>query len=102
MSSIEIVRVDFSHPSHTDALVPLINEYACDPMGGGEALSQYSRENLVCDLEKRQNALLLMAFDGDKAVALTICFEGFSTFRCKPLLNIHDVMVSKHYRHRSG
>ena len=25
-------------------------------------------------------------------------FEGFSTFNCKPLLNIHDVAVLKEYR----
>lgn len=26
-------------------------------------------------------------------VGLAICFEGFSTFECRPLLNIHDLVV---------
>jgi len=31
---------------------------------------------------------------------LVNCFEGFSTFACKPLINIHDVAVADAYRRR--
>jgi ribosomal protein S18 acetylase RimI-like enzyme len=31
-------------------------------------------------------------------VGLINCFEGFSTFKCKPLVNIHDVVVIDGYR----
>ena len=34
----------------------------------------------------------------DKPAGLVICIEGFSTFQCKPLLNIHDVVVSPEFR----
>ena len=33
------------------------------------------------------------AFDGPLPVGLLIGFEGFSTFACKPLLNVHDISV---------
>ena len=29
---------------------------------------------------------------------MAVCFEGFSTFACKPLLNIHDIIVAKAHR----
>ena len=31
---------------------------------------------------------------------VAICFEGFSTFACKPLLNIHDFCVKAEFRRR--
>jgi ribosomal protein S18 acetylase RimI-like enzyme len=33
-------------------------------------------------------------------VGLAICIEGFSTFACRPLLNIHDMVVVREYRGR--
>jgi ribosomal protein S18 acetylase RimI-like enzyme len=35
--------------------------------------------------------------DGEPA-GLINCFEAFSTFKCKPLVNIHDVVVEKNFR----
>jgi ribosomal protein S18 acetylase RimI-like enzyme len=40
----------------------------------------------------------VLAFDGDAPVGLVNCIEGFSTFACKPLVNVHDVMVSSSHR----
>jgi ribosomal protein S18 acetylase RimI-like enzyme len=31
---------------------------------------------------------------------MAICFEGFSTFACKPLLNVHDIIVDARFRGR--
>ncbi len=31
---------------------------------------------------------------------LAICFEGFSTFSCKPLINIHDLCVHPLHRRK--
>jgi ribosomal protein S18 acetylase RimI-like enzyme len=36
--------------------------------------------------------------DSDLAVGLINCIEGFSTFACKPLVNVHDVAVLPAYR----
>ena len=40
----------------------------------------------------------MIAFVDGKPAGLVISIEGFSTFACKPLLNIHDVIVSPRYR----
>jgi len=40
---------------------------------------------------------LLCYVDG-KPAGLVNCFEGFSTFSCKKLLNIHDIAVLEEFR----
>lgn len=93
-----ITIADLSLPSDAAAVVFLLNEYAKDGMGGKNALSAFVKDNLVIELRKRPGAHLVLAFSSDKPIGLAICFEGFSTFSCKPLLNIHDVIVLPAYR----
>ena len=67
-------------------------------MGGGRALSDFTTTHLISALEKNSQAFSLLAFEGDKAVGLVNCFMGFSTFKCQPLVNIHDVVVESSSR----
>jgi len=90
---IEIIRADLTNPTHANALITLLNRYALDPMGGGEALSDFTKANLVKEILKRTDTTVILAFDSDKPAGLINCIEGFSTFACKPLINIHDVYV---------
>lgn len=95
---IEIIEADLNTPAYADAVVRLLDEYARDPMGGGERLSDYAKANLSAELAKRQTAHVVLAFVDAEPAGLLVCLEGFSTFACKPLLNIHDVMVALPYR----
>lgn len=97
---IEIVIADLSHPSHAEAAIMLLDEYARDEMGGASGLSDFAKANLITGLGKRTGVHVILAFVGENPAGLAICFEGFSTFACKPLLNIHDIVVSKAYRRR--
>ncbi|MDB5843346.1 MAG: GCN5-related N-acetyltransferase, partial [Polaromonas sp.] len=45
-------------------------------------------------------AFSVLAFAGDEPVGLVNCIEGFSTFACRPLVNIHDVAVLPGHRGR--
>ncbi|AGF51842.1 slr1340 [Synechocystis sp. PCC 6803] len=95
---IDIVKADLNSAVHAEAMIQLMNEYACDPMGGGEELPNYVKANLPAELAKRPSAHIILAFVDSKPAGLLVCLEGFSTFACKPLLNIHDVIVSLPYR----
>jgi len=44
MLMIEIIRADLKNTLHSDALVTLLNLYALDPMGGGEALPNFTKK----------------------------------------------------------
>jgi ribosomal protein S18 acetylase RimI-like enzyme len=98
LNSIEIIEADLSVPEHAHAVIKLMDEYALDPMGGGDGLSNYAKANLIPELAKRKTARVIIAFIDDIPAGLVICLEGFSTFACQPLLNIHDAIVSAHYR----
>jgi ribosomal protein S18 acetylase RimI-like enzyme len=95
---IEIIEANLSLPEQAADLVRLLNEYAQHPMGGGETLSQYVQDNLARELHQRDQTHVVFAKVDGIAAGLLICIEGFSTFACRPLLNIHDVMVSQAYR----
>lgn len=96
----EIVIADLTQPTDADALVRLLNIYALDPMGGGEPLSSYVRENLAATLAARSDVTVIFAKTSNEYVGMLICIEGFSTFSCQPLLNIHDAIVIPIYRGR--
>lgn len=100
MMEIRICQVDYRHPAHARAVVELLDHYARDPMGGGRSLTASVRDNLVAELHRRPWALSLLAFSDDRAVGLLNAFEGFSTFACKPLINIHDLVIHRDYRGR--
>jgi GNAT superfamily N-acetyltransferase len=95
---ITIQIADLNIPEHVSAVVYLLNEYAKDAMGGGEPLSAFTQANLVKEMAKRPAIHVVLAFVDGKPAGLINCIEGFSTFACKPLLNIHDVVVVADYR----
>jgi len=96
--SIEITRVDYLNKKHAEDLTFLLQNYALDPMGGGSALAPEVSNKLALELSKRPNAISVIAYIDGKPAGLVNCFEGFSTFNCKPLLNIHDVIVIEAFR----
>lgn len=98
MMVIDVRLADLTVPSYAAALVHLMNMYAQDAMGGGEPLSEQVQKDLPQALAKRPGAYVVLAFvDGQPAGVLN-AFEGFSTFACLPILNIHDVAVDPAYR----
>jgi ribosomal protein S18 acetylase RimI-like enzyme len=100
-NAIRVVRADYANPIHAAALVMLLDAYASDPMGGGEPLSDFAKANLVPSLAARPQAYTVLAFasaDDSVPVGLVNSIEGFSTFKCQPLVNVHDVAVLPGYR----
>jgi len=97
---IEVLLADYARPMHAQALVDLLDHYASDPAGGGAALAPGVRERLVDELARRPTAFSVLAFHDQVPVGLVNCFEGFSTFACRPLVNVHDVVVRDGHRGR--
>ncbi len=98
MDTLHICLADYANPRHARALVELLDHYARDPAGGGEGLSDFAKQRLVSALAERPQAFSVLAFAGDQAVGLVNCMEGFSTFKCLPLVNVHDVVVHQGVR----
>lgn len=100
MSAINVRLADYAQPADAAALVMLLDAYASDPAGGGEPLSDFAKAHLVPALAARPTAFSILALDGAQPVGLVNCIEGFSTFACRPLVNVHDVAVLASHRGR--
>ena len=96
--TIECKLVDYSNPEQAQDLVGLLDTYAQDPMGGNQPLTETTKQNLVTQLSARPFAFSVIAYNNGEPAGLANCFEGFSTFKCKPLVNIHDLAVAKEHR----
>jgi len=95
---INIVKADYLNQHHAKDMRFLLNAYAIDPMGGGKALSSSVLDNLANELSKLPHAFSVIGYVDDRPAGLVNCFEAFSTFSCKPLINIHDVIVIGGFR----
>ncbi len=93
-----VLQASYTNPVHAEAIGFVLNEYAMDAMGGGVPISADTREQLAIELGKRPHAFSVLAFIAGEPVGLVNCFEGFSTFACRPLVNIHDVVVIAQFR----
>ncbi|MGC9451327.1 MAG: GNAT family N-acetyltransferase [Oceanipulchritudo sp.] len=98
MPSLRILINPYQDIAHARAIVPILDSYASDPMGGGKPLRPGTRQNLVAELRRRPWIVTLLALLEDQPVGLLIAIEGFSTFAARPLLNIHDVAVLPEFR----
>ena len=97
---IQVLQADYALALHAAHVVQLLDAYAQDPAGGGQLLSGFAKTHLVAALAARPQAFSVLAYDGDVPVGLVNCFEGFSTFACRPLVNVHDVVVVASHRGR--
>ncbi|WP_323845184.1 GNAT family N-acetyltransferase [Microbulbifer magnicolonia] len=97
-AQVHTLIADYRNDRHAQDILALMEEYARDPFGGGEPLSDYCREQLLPKLAEFPGAFSVLAYRDNRALGLINCFMGFSTFVCKPLVNIHDVIVSESAR----
>jgi len=96
--AIALVRADYNNPQHAADLIMLLNDYALDPMGGGEPLTTHVKHNLVATMAQRNDVFTVLCYVDNQPAGIINCVEGFSTFNCKPLVNIHDCGVLAKYR----
>ena len=98
---MNIIKADLTAPAQAADFIFLMSLYALDPMGGGEDLSEQIKADLPAALAARDHCISFIAYVDGKPAGLLTCMEGFSTFACKPLLNIHDVIVNPDFRGRN-
>lgn len=95
---VNIVPVDYRNADQTKTLMALLNRYAQDAMGGGRSLPETTLAALPEKLAELPGAFSLIAYVDDQPAGFTNCFMGFSTFKAKPLVNIHDLAVDPEFR----
>ena len=94
----ELVVVDYQDARQGADLLEVLSAYACDIMGGGQDLPKQVKDNLLLALAQQPGAFSVLAYVNGEPAALANCFEGFSTFACAKLINIHDFAVMAKFR----
>ncbi|NND91600.1 MAG: GNAT family N-acetyltransferase [Granulosicoccus sp.] len=92
-TTVVFARARWDDPADCLAVIDLLDAYARDPMGGGEPLGQYARANLPKAMATTPGAFSVIGRRKGEPVALANCFTALSTFACKPLINVHDLVV---------
>lgn len=95
---VKTTIAELSNPAHAIDFMQVLSAYAEDPMGGGEALSEYTQTHLVNALKSQQNNFIVLCYVNDKIAGISNCFYGFSSFKAKPLINIHDFAILPEFR----
>lgn len=100
VAGLSIVALDLADGVHRQALLSLLDEYARGPTGRGYGLDSEALARLPSVLAARAHYHGWVAFIDGEPAGIVNCFEGVSTFRAEPLLNIHDIAVAAKFRRR--
>ena len=89
-------QADLQNTSDQEAILRLLHDFSHElsPVTG-QALPEHVQETLIQNLQQHPTTLIFLAEQAEAPVGVAICFLGFSTFAGKPLLNLHDLYVSK-------
>jgi ribosomal protein S18 acetylase RimI-like enzyme len=98
---LTIMLADLSNEDHCSYIVAFVNEYRCDPMGGSlGAIAKGSEQELLHGLRDHPASVVYFALLNGAVAGMAVCFTGFSTFKAKRLLNIHDLILFREYRNK--
>ena len=95
---MQLVEVNLNNKIHCSALLHLLNEYMLDEMGIGESMPGDLGPKIIDGLKKHEAYIGFFACIGDNFAGLANCNLNFSTWKAKPLINIHDFIVSPDFR----
>jgi len=91
---VSISRLSLSDTGDRDALRRLLNEFATSESGGGQPMHDDVLAQLPDQLAACPTYIGLLAKDGDTALGLLNAFWSVSSFKARPLINIHDITVT--------
>jgi len=97
---LQIYQANLADARDSAGIVDILNSYASDPKGGGRPLAADVKGRLIGMLREHPTTLVLIAAVDAEPVGVAVCFFGMSTFRARPLVNIHDLAVLPGYRGR--
>lgn len=97
---MEVKTADLHAACDADAVLKVLNAYSSDPNGLGTPLPEDVKQNLLPRMSALSNCRVFLAFCDGQPVGAAICFTGFSTFKAKETVNIHDLAVLPEYRNR--
>ena len=88
----------FEPSKHGEVLISLMRQYLRDIQGPDATLPSVLERSLPTEIAARPNIVTVLAFVDDVPAGFCIGIDSFSTFACKPVLNIHDMFAAPAFR----
>ena len=79
-------------------IIILLNEFSVSIEN--HELDLEIQKTLVGNLNSLKTSIVYFAISNDEIIGIAICFYGFSTFKNKKLINVHDLYIQKNYQHK--
>lgn len=98
--TLTIQLADLILPQDQAAVIEMLDHYSQHEMGSSAPLPSDVKDRLIDGLQAHPMSRVFLAYDLDRPVGIAVCFVGFSTFKAKPLINIHDLAVHESHRAR--
>ncbi len=95
---MEFIKIEIQNLEHQQAILSLMNDYMLDKMGVEKELDPELGQEIIAGLKIQNNYVGFLVKHDNAFVGLANCFIGFSTFKAKQLLNIHDFVVTPNSR----
>lgn len=97
---VEVREANLFSDRDAEAIVAVLDAYASDPIIAGSPLSETVKTELVDRMCRLAHCQVFLAEEDEQVVGVAICFVGFSTFRAREVVNIHDLAVLPEFRNR--
>lgn len=98
MTNLKIIETQLDNKKEQDDFLYVLDTYATDIMGGGESIPKDTQQKMITEIQKFDHKIILLAYLDDQPAGLANSFVGFSTFKGKKLINLHDFAVVPEYR----
>ena len=99
---MRILLANLEIPRHQQAVLNLLDMYCRDEFGSGKPLPDETREHLMGGLKAARGICFLAdergSGDNSEFIGVALCLPSFSSFRARPILNIHDIAVAPGHR----
>ena len=99
---MKIILANLDLPAHQQAIISLLDMYCRDEFGSGKPLPDDTKHGLIEGLRHARGICFLAETgsptDTSEFIGLALCLPSFSSFRAKPIINIHDIAVAPGHR----
>ncbi|MFN0019084.1 MAG: GNAT family N-acetyltransferase [Pirellulaceae bacterium] len=99
---MKIVLANLDLPAHQQAIISLLDMYCRDEFGSGKPLPDDTKSGLIEGLKQAKGICFLAETgsptDKSEFIGLALCLPSFSSFRARPIINVHDIAVAPLYR----
>ena len=95
--NLKIRRTDLTSKDDAETLIELLYAFSLE-MADEDYPAAMPEETLVENIQKTGNSHVYFLEIDENIIGIAVCFAGFSTFKNRALLNIHDFFIRQEFR----